>query len=89
MATRTIQYAVEHSTGLVISRVGGEVCIPVLQYNDMSPENNFETTYKPEKMDVSVLFGYHDNYTWTKKIPVEIKNKHREFWGFKPLKTNV
>ena len=23
---------------------------------------------------------------WTRKIPVEIKNIHRKFWGFAPLK---
>ena len=81
---RNITYAIDTDNGLVISRVDSEVAIPVLQYEKMVPENNFETSYKLEKFNVYDLRPW-DGYFWTKKIPRALKNKHREFWGMKPL----
>lgn len=83
---KTIRYAVDTETGMVISRVESEIAIPVLQFDKMVPENNFQTIYELEKMDVIAIAHYWDNYKWTKKIPIEIKNEHRIFWGMKPLK---
>lgn len=82
---RTIQYAIETETGIVISRVGSEIAVPVLQFAEMKPENNFRPTYLLEKMNVHALCGIWNHYKWTKKISVDLKNRHREFWGFKPL----
>ena len=86
MRHRTIMYGLDKETGTVISRVGSKVAIPVLDYAAMKPENNFQTTYHLEKINVIDLAGDSPIYTWTRKIPLEIKNKHREFWGMKPLK---
>lgn len=83
---KTIMYAIETETGHIISRVGSEIAIPVLQYDDMQPENNFQTEYKLEKMPVFAIAGSHNNYKWTVKVPLKLKNKHRVFWGMKPLK---
>jgi len=86
---RTIQYAVEKDSGIVISRVGSEICVPVLQFGDMKPENNWRMIYIPEKMPLSALRGCWDLYKWTRKIPIEIKNQHRKFWGMKPIKERI
>ncbi len=83
---KTIMYAIDTETGHIISRVDSEVAIPVLQYNDMKPENNFKTDYKLEKMHVFAIAKSYGNYRWTVKVPLYMKNKHREFWGMKPLK---
>ena len=87
---RTIQYAIyasEESPLLLISRVGSEVAWPVLDYEAMEPENNFELTYKLKKFSVHALAGEHwDLLVWTRKVPTWLKNTHREFWGFPPLK---
>lgn len=91
---QTITYAWDNDTGRVWSRfspghVDGKyqedlVAVPVLQYNDMAPENNFQATYKLEKFRVHEALQGAD-LTWTKKIPVAVKNQHRSFWGLKPL----
>jgi hypothetical protein len=83
---RIIRYAVESGTGLVWSRVGGEVALPVLDYDNMTPENNFKPTYHLEKLDTGYAIIPWRQLKWTKKIPTELKNRHRSFWGFKPLR---
>jgi hypothetical protein len=86
---RTIQYGIDRNTGLVWSRVGSQVAVPVLQYDKMTPKNNFNTVYELEKMDVIQTAGQaYNSVVWTRKIPTEIKNRHREFWGMKQLPKN-
>lgn len=83
---KTIMYAIDKKTGHIISRVDSEIAIPVLQYRDMKPENNFQTDYKLEKIPIiNIPIGY-SKLKWTCKVPLYIKNKHREFWGMKLLK---
>jgi len=72
--------------GNVYSRVGSEVAIPVLDFDGMKPENNYETNYNLEKFPVLEVASDIINSVGTRKIPIEIKNKHRKFWGMKPLK---
>lgn len=85
MNKNRIEYAIDTETGLVISRVNNEVAIPILHYDDMIPKNNFQGKCQLEKMDVINLSRTWGNYKWTRKIPFDIKNGHREFWGMKPL----
>jgi hypothetical protein len=82
---RRIMYMI-NPDGLVFSRVGSEVAIPVLDFGGMNPKNNYEMNYSLEKFDVIKVAGELNHCIGTRKIPVEIKNKHREFWGMKPLK---
>lgn len=83
---RTITYAIDLDTNLVISRVYSEVMIPILDFDGMTSKNNFETNYNLEKMSVQELRYNWSSYKWTKKIPKEIKNLHRLAWGMKELK---
>jgi len=82
---RTIRYGIDCETGLVWSRVGSQVALPVLQYDQMLPENNFQTQYALEKMDVIEVVGSYGLVQWARIIPTQIKNIHREFWGLKPM----
>jgi hypothetical protein len=83
---RTIMYGIDRNTGLVWSRIGSQVAIPVLQFDKMTPDNNFQTIYELEKMDVIQTAGQaYNSIVWTRKIPTELKNRHRQFWGLKPL----
>ena len=86
MRNRTIQYAVD-TEGHVASRVDSEIAFPVLEYDKMTPENNYKMTYKLEKEGVLHICrtDWFKGLKWTRKIPVQIKNYHREFWGFCPL----
>lgn len=84
---RNITYAIDLDTGLVISRVGSELAWPILDYDGMLPENNYAMNYSLEKTSVySLAGGCWSALKWTRKIPVEIKNIHRRFWGFRELK---
>lgn len=81
---RTIQYAINLETGLVWSRVKSEIAFPVLDYDKMAPENNFTAPLILEKAPIFYMAGrVWEGLKWTRKIPKEIKNIHREFWGFK------
>lgn len=84
---RTIQYAVNKDDGLVISRVGREIAVPVLDYEKIGEGGDFTRPleYHLEKMPVIALGRDWPRYVWTRKIPTELKNEHREFWGFSLL----
>lgn len=85
MRNRTIQYGICQDTGLVISRINSEVAIPILDFEGMTPENNFETDYSLIKDSVFKVLPFM-TIKWTRKIDQNIKNSHREFWGMKKLK---
>jgi hypothetical protein len=88
---RTIAYGIEKDTGLVYSRVGDECAGPVLDYQAIGQgDDGYEPgdfrgpiRYTMEKMPLREVYPY---VVWTKKIPVPLKNRHREFWGFPLLK---
>ena len=82
---KTIKYAIDTYTGLVYSQVGNLIAIPILDYENMKPENNFQTIYYLEKFAAFEAYK-GTNLKWTRKISNDIKNFHRKFWGFKPLK---
>jgi len=42
---KIITYAIDAETGQVISRVGHGVAWPVLDFEGMTPENNFKAEY--------------------------------------------
>ena len=83
---KTIQYGIDTETGLIWSRVDNKVAIPILNYDGMRAENNYCMSYFLEKMDVLQAIPTISYIKWTRKIPTEIKNIHRVFWGFPLLK---
>ena len=83
---KTIRYAIDTDTGLVISRVGSEIAWPILDYKDMQPENAYVMNYSLVKICVSQVASRWDTLKWTRKISKTIKNTHRMFWGFPILK---
>ena len=81
---KSIQYAI-HSEGYVISRVGSEVAWPVLDFAGMTPENSYEMNYYLEKVSVHEIVSEWNLLNWTRKVPLKVKNVHREYWGFPRL----
>lgn len=86
-----IMYGVDDS-GLVWSRVtdapamGAQcVAVPVLDYLAIGRDGDFSAplTYNLERTGIEALIG--SCLRWTRKIPLHIKNVHRQFWGMKPL----
>lgn len=85
MRRKTIQYMVE-SSGTVWSRVGDKVALPVVDYDGMTPENNYRLDYKLEAFSVFDAGVRLVELTGTRKIPLRLKNFHRKFWGMTPIK---
>lgn len=81
-----ITYAIDRE-GLVYSRVDSEIACPILQFDKIGQGGDFTgpLEYKLEKSSIFSLAGEWDSLRWTKKIPVEIKNLHRAFWGMRKL----
>ena len=78
-----------HEDG-VISGLGDKLLWPILDYEGMKPENNFQITYNLTIIDADFT-TLRDLYTrgkGTRKIPLEIKNEHRKLWGLKPVKSS-
>lgn len=82
-----ITYAIDTDTGLAVSRQGDCFAWPILDYEGMTPDNGFAANYYLEKIPVlSVAGRVLAGLQWTRKIPMEVKNLHRVFWGMAPLK---
>jgi hypothetical protein len=77
-----IRYAI-HPDGFVVSQMDSYFMWPILQYDDMTPENNFATSYTYER--ILIGSGEYRSLKFTKKIPAEVKNFHRRLWGLKEL----
>jgi hypothetical protein len=88
MRNKTIQYAIDGDTGLIVSRVGDEVCYLVLDYKAIGKDGDYTAplTYYMEKEKAFKVLPHMHNLTWTRKIPIEQKNFHRVFWGMNPLR---
>ena len=94
---RIITFAYNKEDGIVISRVANEFACPVLQFAKIGQggkgfqpgDFNGPTIFKLEKFPVHTIGRDWPLYVWTKKIPVRLKNRHRKFWGMKPLKTQT
>lgn len=86
---KTICYAIDLDTDLVISRVwpSGHYLWPVLDYDEFGNDGDFsgEIPIRYEEFR-SPMCEVGARLRWTKKIPVAIKNVHRKHWGMKPLK---
>lgn len=81
-----IQYYFNLDDSHVYSRVGSEVAIPILDYEGMKPENNYQMNYYLEKYSMLSVCSDLARCVGTRKIPVHMKNLHRKFWGMKELK---
>lgn len=89
MRLKTIQYGIDPDTGYVWSRCGSEVMVPIIAVDKMVPEDNFAIKIVYEKMNVLDALPTVNYCTWTRKIPVDVKNFHRKLWEMKPLKEVV
>lgn len=87
---RTIRYAIHRDEGTVISQVGDAVAWPVLDYEQIGQDGDFTQpfTYTLERCPVLSVGAEWRRLRWTRKIPVELKNVHRAFWGMPPRGTN-
>ena len=93
---KNIQYFRDIQTGLLITRVGSYVAIPVIDLLKTLPKENgdyynFKEQFPLEKHDViSVVKWYNSLISISrndirKRYSIEWINYHREFWGMKKI----
>lgn len=85
--SRTIQYGVD-TDGAPVAKCEGELAYFLLEYENMTPENNFTPKYHLEKTPASTLYGnnWFEGITWTRKIALRYKEQFRRFFGLKAIK---
>ena len=81
----TIISAIDLEFHTAWSVVGREVYGPIIDFENMGPQDGFEMKWKYEKLPMDI--GFYQSVFFTKKIPLAERNRHREFWGFKPIKS--
>ena len=86
---RRIRYAIDADTGCVVSRVFDEFAFEVIDFEAMKPENSFGITTNLERFTLEAVLHARTALRWTRKIPVELKNRHRRFWKMPELKKPV
>ena len=88
MRRRVITYAIDTDSGMVVSRVGGEIAWPILQWDRIGVDGDFTKPleYALETIPVLSVGSAWRALHWTRKVPVAIKNRHRVFWGMAQLK---
>ena len=80
MFAQRITFAVELDTGLVYSRVGDRVAVPVPMQNCLRLRGAAEPQYSLECFPIYAIRNKWAGLRSTQKIPVSIQNYHREFW---------
>jgi hypothetical protein len=93
---KSLQFAVHRWDGHIISRCGSDLAWPVLDYQGIGQggdgyqpgDYNGPMRYPLEKFNVHRIGREWDDLVWTKKIPMDLKNPHRIFWGLKELKVD-
>ena len=80
-----IRYGIDTSSGMIWSRVGSQVAIPILQPENMTSKNSFKPVFELDVFELDELAGSLSLIKWTQKIPNKIKNYHRDYWGMPPV----
>ena len=88
MRRRIITYAIDEDSGVVVSRVGGEIAWPILQWERIGIGGDFTAPleYELETIPVVSVGRAWRALRWTRKVPAAIKNRHRSFWGMAPVR---
>ena len=86
---RRIRYCIDEE-GFVYSEMSNREgwAIPVYQFADFGNDGDLtgKIPMELEKFEDSIRHSLPWNtLKFTRKIPVDLKNRHREFWGMKPL----
>lgn len=83
-----ITFAIDRASGEVVSHVGNEYAWPILDYEAIGQDGDYTAPleYKLKRIDqFGAIMGAESLY-WTKRIPTEIKNLHRAYWGMPAVK---
>ena len=86
MRDRPIHYAVDLETGLVYSRVGGEIAVPYpKQGRFLRVRGVLGSEYELERFPLYAIQHKWGQLYFTQSIPLLIQNQHRQFWRLPQL----
>ena len=85
MVERRVRFAVDRNTGMVYSRVGDRVAVPVPLDTGIRLKGSTEPQYSLEPFPVYAIRHKWANLHSTQRIPMHIQNVHREFWRLPKL----
>lgn len=85
---QTITYAVDRDSGEVVSHFGDAYAWPILDYEAIGKDGDYNAPfeYNLAKLDQRTVGRGAAYLYWTKRIPTEVKNLHRAFWGLPAVK---
>lgn len=88
-----VTYYLNSTEDLVISRLGSEIIVGQVSYEDWQDDFSgssgkaYECYHSRKDGERESIYDYAFKYgKWSKKIPLPWKNFHRKLWGLKPLK---
>ncbi|MEL7085350.1 MAG: hypothetical protein AAF268_08855 [Cyanobacteria bacterium P01_A01_bin.3] len=84
MFGRRIAFAVDRNTGMVYSRVGERVAVPVRVEGGIRVRGA-KPHYELESFPVYAIRERWANLLSTQRVPIHIQNYHREFWRLPKL----
>lgn len=89
---KTIRYAEDTDTGLIVSKCGGDFAWPIMEYDKIGGDGDFTKPieYKLERVSMSYFYACPSAYRALRfmapgKIPLAIRNAHRAFFGMKAI----
>ena len=85
MVERRVTFAVDRNTGMVYSRVGDRVAVPVPLDTGMRLRGLTEPQSSLESFPIYAIRQRWANLHSTQRIPIHIQNIHREFWRLPKL----
>lgn len=89
MFDRRITYSIDLNTGMVYSRVGNEVAVPVPRWGELRMKGSFDSEYVLERFPAYAISIKWPSLHSTQKIPLEVQNYHRKFWSLPKLSSAI
>lgn len=79
----SLTFAINRETGYIVSRLESDVAWPILNYAAIGEGGNYNAPFKYylESCNVHQIGAEYKYLHWTKKVPVPLKEFHREFWS--------
>ncbi len=84
-----LEFAVDLANGLVYSRLGQVVAVPLPRGNrTIRVAGDLQADYELERYPLYAIAAKWHSLHWTAELPVHVQNRHRQWWGL-PLLPDV
>lgn len=77
-----LEFAVDFETGLVYSRMGQAVAVPLPRGGrTIRVAGDLQADYELERYPLYAIAAKWKTLHWTDQLPVHVQNRHRQWWG--------